>query len=134
VSATVDKVLEGRRVCICAGSGGVGTNNSAGLNMFSDPASIITQFRPCVLGIDNNCGGWGNIRGFPRWNLDATVAKDFRWGERMRVTVSVQLTNVLNHFQPSDPSLSLTSPTSFGVVSGQVYNPRQTEFGLRIAF
>jgi hypothetical protein len=117
-----------------AGSGGVGTNNSAGLNMFTDPASIIAQFRPCILGIDNNCGGWGNIRGFPRWNMDATIAKDFRWKERVRVTVSVQLTNVLNHFQPSDPSLSLTTPSSFGVVSSQVYNPRQTEFGLRIAF
>jgi hypothetical protein len=116
------------------GSNGVGTNNSAGLNMFSDPASIIKQFQPCILGIDNNCGGWGNIRGFPRWNVDATVAKDFRWKERLRVTVSLQLTNVLNHFQPSDPSLSLTTPTSFGVVSSQVYNPRQTEFGLRIAF
>jgi hypothetical protein len=87
------------------------------------------------LGIDNNCGGWGNIRGFPRWNMDATIAKDFRWKEHLRVTVSVQLTNVLNHFQPSDPSsLSLSSPSTFGQVTGQVYNPRQTEFGLRIQF
>ena len=116
------------------GSGGVGTTNTAGLNMFSDPAKIITQFRPCVLGIDQNCGGWGNLRGFPRWNVDATLAKDFRWKEHLRLTVSLQFTNVFNHFQPSDPSLSLSSPTSFGVVSGQVYSPRQTEFGLRFAF
>lgn len=108
--------------------------NSAGLNMFSDPASVLAQFRPCVLGIDNNCGGWGNIRGFRRWNVDATIAKDFRWRERLRVTVSAQLTNVFNHFQPSDPSLSMNNLTTFGVVSGQVYNPRQTEFGLRLQF
>jgi hypothetical protein len=117
-----------------AGSGGVGTTNTAGLNMFANPAQVITEFRPCILGIDNNCGGWGNIRGLPRWNMDMTIAKDFRWKERLRVTVSAQLTNVFNHFQPSDPSLSLSSPSSFGVISGQVYNPRQTEFGLRIAF
>ena len=95
---------------------------------FAAPSGIV------ILGIDQNCGGWGNIRGFPRWNVDATVAKDFRWGERLRVTASLQFTNVFNHFQPSDPSLSLASPTAFGVVSGQVYTPRQTEFGLRIAF
>ena len=96
--------------------------------------AVLAEFRPCILGIDNNCGGTGNIRGFPRWNLDGTIAKDFKWKERLRVTVSLQFTNVLNHFQPSDPSLSLSSPTQFGVVSSQVYSPRQTEFGLRIAF
>jgi outer membrane receptor for Fe3+-dicitrate len=102
--------------------------------MFADPAAIYAQFRPCVLGVDNNCGGSGNIRGFNRWNMDATIAKDFRWGERLRVTASLQFTNVFNHFQPSDPSLNLNSPQTFGVVSGQIYSPRQTEFGLRIAF
>jgi hypothetical protein len=108
--------------------------NSAGLNMFADPAAVQASFRPCVLGVDNNCGGWGNLRGFPRWNMDATIAKDFRWKEHLRITVSLQLTNVLNHFQPSDPTLSLNNQTTFGVVSSQVYNPRNTEFGLRIAF
>ena len=63
-----------------------------------------------------------------------TIAKDFRWKEHLRLTVSVQMTNVLNHFQPSDPSLSLSGPSTFGVVSGQVYNPRNTEFGLRLQF
>ena len=46
------------------------------------------------------------------------------------MTVSVQLTNVLNHFQPSGPSLSLVAHPL--ALSGRVYNPRQTEFGLRI--
>jgi hypothetical protein len=87
------------------GSNGIGITNSGGLNMFADPAATYAQFRPCVLGLDNNCGGWGNIRGFNRWNLDATLAKDFRWKERLRVTVSVQFTNVLNHFQPLEPVL-----------------------------
>src|SRR5262249_53793492 len=40
-----------------AGSGGIGTNNPEGLNMFADPASVITQFRKCVLGVDTSCGG-----------------------------------------------------------------------------
>jgi hypothetical protein len=116
------------------GSGGVGTTNPGGLNMFGDPAAVYAQFRPCVLGLDGNCGGWGNIRGFNRWNMDATVAKDFRWKEHLRITFSMQFTNVLNHFQPAEPSRSLGSPATFGVVSDQVYNPRQTEFGLRIGW
>jgi hypothetical protein len=120
-----------------AGSGGIGTTNPGGLNLFGDPAKIYAQFRPCVLGVDNNCGGLGNIRGFNRWNVDATIAKDFRWKERMRVTFSLQFTNVFNHFQPADPvaaNRNLSSPQNFGVISDQVYNPRNTEFGLRIAW
>jgi len=34
----------------------------------------------------------------------------------------------------SNPSLTLTSPTSFGVINGQANTPRQMEFGLRIHF
>jgi hypothetical protein len=116
------------------GSNGIGTNNTGGLNMFSDPAAIYAQFRPCLLGVDTRCGGAGNIRGFPRWNMDAAISKDFRFKERFRVTLSLQFVNVLNHFQPSDPSLNLSTPTTFGVVNDQVYGPRQTEFGLRIAW
>jgi hypothetical protein len=116
------------------GSNSIGTTNSGGLNMFADPAAVYAQFRPCVLGLDNNCGGFGNIRGFNRWNIDATLAKDFRWKERLRVTFSMQFTNVLNHFQPADPSRNLNGPSTFGVVSDQVYNPRNTEFGLRVAW
>ena len=40
-----------------AGSGGIGTTNPGQLNLFGDPAAIYAQFRPCVLGVDNNCGG-----------------------------------------------------------------------------
>jgi hypothetical protein len=117
-----------------AGSNGIGTTNTSGLNMFADPSAIFAQFRPCVLGLDTNCGGAGNIRGFPRWNMDAAISKDFRFKERVRITASLQFVNILNHFQPADPSLNLGSPQSFGVVTDQVYGPRQTEFGLRISF
>jgi hypothetical protein len=41
---------------------------------------------------------------------------------------------VLNHFQPSNPTLNLDSPATFGVVTGQANSPRQMEFGLRLHF
>jgi hypothetical protein len=46
----------------------------------------------------------------------------------------VQVTNVLNHFQPSSPSLSLTGPTTFGQITGQANTPRNMEFGIRVRF
>ncbi|HEV2690006.1 MAG TPA: carboxypeptidase regulatory-like domain-containing protein, partial [Bryobacteraceae bacterium] len=118
------------------GSGGIGTNNPFGVNMFSDPASIYKQFRPCVLGLDASCGGYVNLRGLPRWNLDATVSKDIRIvTERIGATLIFQITNVMNHTVFSSPSsLSLTSPTTFGRITGIANTPRQMEFGLRIHF
>jgi len=116
------------------GSGGVGTNNPEGINMFTDPAAILAQFRKCVLGVDTSCGGYYTMRGLPRWNLDATVSKDFKFRERVGATFSFQFTNVLNHFQPSDPTLTLTTPATFGRITGQQYASRQLEFGLRLHF
>ena len=49
---------------------------SYGLNMFSNPAAVYSEFRPCVLGFDTSCGGAGNLRGLPTWNLDLSIVKD----------------------------------------------------------
>jgi len=118
-----------------AGSNGIGTNNPDGVNMFSDPAAIYAQFRPCILGIDTSCGGDANLRGSPRWNLDATLAKTFGIvGERVGATLSFMFTNVLNHNVMGNPTLNLTSPTTFGRITTQSNTPRNLEFGLRIHF
>jgi Carboxypeptidase regulatory-like domain len=122
----------------------VGTNNSSQVNLFADPASVWANFRRCVLGIDTSCGGVGNIRGLNRWNLDATFAKDLRFTERVGVTFTLQFTNILNHFQPQDPTavssanLSLTSPTQFGRITASTLSSttpnRNLEIGARIHF
>ena len=122
-------------------SGTVGTTSTAKtatgadsqwLNMFADPTAAYTQFRRLVLGVDTRGNGFGILRGFPRWNLDATVTKDIRATERIGLTFTALMTNVLNHYQPSDPSLSLNTPATFGRVSGAAYDSRQLEFGLRV--
>jgi hypothetical protein len=115
----------------------VATNNPTGLNFFSNPALVYSEFRRCVLGIDTSCGAYGQLRGLPFFNLDASLFKDVGiWKEgRIGASLSIQVTNVLNHFQPAGPaSLSLTSPTNFGKITGQGNVPRQMEFGLRIHF
>ena len=122
------------------GSGGVGTNNPYGVNMFSNPAAVYSEFRPCILGMDTSCGGYANLRGLPSWNLDTSLVKDFGIiKERVGATLIFAFTNVLNHNVLSNPTattanFSLTSPTTFGRITTQSNTPRNMEFGLRIHF
>lgn len=127
--------VTGSSVTLNGVSTNVGTNNTSQVNLFADPASVWANFRRCVLGVDTSCGSVGNLRGLNRWNVDATIAKDLKFTERVGATFTLQFTNLFNHFQPSDPSsLSLTSNTSFGRITTAVYGARQMELGLRIHF
>jgi len=122
---------------IWQGSQQVGTKtvNTYGLNMFSNPAAVYGEFRPCVLGFDSNCGAYGSLRGLPTWNVDMNVIKDIGvYKERVGATFFFLFTNLLNHFQSSNGSLSLTSPTTFGQITNQANTPRSIEFGLRLRF
>jgi hypothetical protein len=118
--------------------GGSPTVNDRGyqqwFNMFANPAGAYGQFRRLILGVDTNGGGFGILRGFPRWNLDMTFAKDIRTTERVGITFTALMTNFLNHFQPSDPAVNLNSPSTFGRVTASEYDARQVEFGLRVRF
>jgi Carboxypeptidase regulatory-like domain len=118
------------------GSGGVGTNNPLGVNMFSNPAGVYSEFRRCILGYDTNCGGIGNIRNLPTWNVDAQALKDIGiWKEgKVGASLSLQVTNVLNHVQAGSPSLSITAPTTFGRITTQANTPRNMEIGIRVHF
>jgi hypothetical protein len=107
---------------------------ASGMNMFSNPGAIYSEFRRPVLGQDFNDSGMGIIRGFPTWNLDLAVHKQIAVTERFDAMLMIQATNVLNHFQPANPTLSIDSPQTWGVITGQANNPRSMEFGLRLHF
>ncbi len=118
---------------------GVGTSGNSGMNMFTSPCAVYAEFRPPVLGIDTNTNGAGPIRGFPTWNLDATASKDIHITERLGATLIFQAVNVLNHFQPANPTMNINSPQTWGVVTAQATSPngvqsRWMEFGLRLRF
>jgi carboxypeptidase family protein len=120
------------------GTTGVGTSGSTGMNIFSNPCAIFNEFRRPVLGLDTGSGGFG-IRGFPFWNVDATISKDFHVTESIGATMSFQFVNIFNHFVPNDPTTSIDSPSTFGVVNNQYTTPnglqnRSIEFGLRLRF
>ena len=79
------------------------------------------------------------LRGFPFWNVDATISKDFRIRESIGATLSFQFVNILNHFTPADPTTSIDNAATWGVVSNQYVSAngtanRQIEFGLRLRF
>jgi hypothetical protein len=115
-------------------SGGVGTSNSAGVNMFADPATVLSEFRKCILGYDTSCGGFA-LRGLPRWNLDLGVNKTVNfWREGVGADFSFQFTNVLNHVAMGSPALTITTPSQFGRITGTYSTARQMEFGLRLHF
>ena len=128
-------------VSVAAGCGVTGnaSTGGSGINLFADPAAVCPEFRRLILGYDTNAGGAGIIRGFPTWNLDATVSKDMRFTERLGATLIFQFSNLLNHFQPANPSLNIDSPGTWGVVTNQATSTngvqsRQMEFGLRLRF
>ncbi|HUI58227.1 MAG TPA: carboxypeptidase-like regulatory domain-containing protein [Bryobacteraceae bacterium] len=117
-----------------AGINGNASVGGSGINIFADPVAVAAEFRRLTLGIDHNGGGWGMIRGFNTWNVDTSVSKEIRATEKVAATLMFQITNILNHFQAANPTVSIDSPASFGVVTAQANTPRRMEFGLRIHF
>jgi hypothetical protein len=104
------------------------------VNMFKDPVAVYGQFRPPILGIDKRDGGLGPIRGLPYWNADLSIKKNIRITERVNTELQFLFLNVFNHNQLANPTLDLSDPTSWGVLSSQANAPRQMEFGLRVSF
>jgi hypothetical protein len=123
-------------VTVASGAGltGNASTGGSGMNIFADPNAVYNNFRRLILGYDTNGGGNGVLRGFPTWNLDAQVTKEFGWKEHVKAQITIAVTNVLNHFQPTTPGLNLDTPASFGVITNQSNTPRQMEFGLRLHF
>jgi hypothetical protein len=115
-----------------AAGNSVGTTGD--VNMFSDPVAVWSNLRNPILGLDGATGGAGRFRGMPFWNMDLQVKKNIHINERFSLEVQSIFTNVLNHNQLGDPSLDLSNPAAFGVLSSQVNAPRSIELGIRIRF
>ena len=115
----------------------IGTSVAApgvAVNMFKDPVAVWNQVRAPILGIDTRNSGVGPITGLPYWNMDVSMSKNFKITEAASFEYSMIFTNVLNHSVFADPGLSLSSSSSWGVLSSQINAPRQMEFGLRARF
>lgn len=109
-------------------------SSSAAVNMFTNPVAVFDNVRPLILGLDTRSGGAGRISGLPYLNLDLSTKKRLIVHERYSVEVSAVFENVMNHLDFSNPSLSLQSPSSWGVIKTQGNTPRQIQFGVRTNF
>ena len=121
------------------GAGSIGTStkgaaSNAQVNMFTNPTAVWDTVRPAILGLDTNDGGQGPIRGLGYMNMDLSVRKKIVVFEKFSLEASGIFLNVMNHLDFSNPSLSLTSASSFGVTKTQGNSPRQIEAGLRASF
>jgi hypothetical protein len=131
--------------CTLTGTGSVGTTaaTGTGLNLFSDPCAVYGSFRYISLSADTRTGRANPMRGLPVKNMDMRFGKDtklWRKDNPVRLGFSADFFNVFNYHNFSTPSLSYTSPTSFGVITS-TYTPanrtnsaRWIEFGLRLDF
>jgi hypothetical protein len=128
----------GTAVPICLNATCKATAGPAGIpvgnNMFANPVSVFDQFGDPILGLTKRDNGFGPIRGLPYWNMDLSVRKNIKMTERFNAEFQVMFLNVLNHMQFANPSLSLNSIASWGVLNTQGNTPRQMEFGLRLNF
>jgi hypothetical protein len=79
------------------------------------------------------------IRGVGAWSLDGNLGKTFRISESKSLQVRVDATNMLNHPQPANPSLSLAgAATDFGSITTKGGlnngNPRSFQGQVRFSF
>jgi hypothetical protein len=120
------------------GSGGIGTSGNpatggSGVNIFSSPEQVYRQFRPIRVSEDARAGR-GTLHGLPRWNVDMSVGKRVQIVRNVRAVVTADVLNMFNTIQYNNPSLNLTSPTTFGVITSQGNQPRAVQIGLRLEF
>ncbi len=113
------------------GSNNTGTTGNpatggSGLNLFSDPASVFSSFRKVNIATDTRSGRGNPLRGMGRWNIDFSLAKDTAITERIHFRISADFFNILNKVDFSNPGPSLTSQTSFGVISSQLTPANRT--------
>ena len=76
------------------------------------------------------------------FNLDFSLAKDFRLGESKTLEFRVETFHTLNHFNPSNPSASLTdnftngaqTNSNFGVISSAQMQARRSVMSVWLKF
>ena len=117
-------------------SGVAGTNNigvtgnpktgGSGLNLFANPEDVYNQFRRVNISTDGRAGRANPLRGLPRWNLDASIGKKTNITEKVNVVFAADFFNILNKVDFANPGLSLTQPTTFGVITSQFVPANRT--------
>ena len=107
----------------------------------------VTAANFCAAGVDNgtcafgipavgNLGsaGVGTMRAPSFFNFDASIGKKFSVTEKKYLEFRTEFFNAFNHASWGPPGRDITSPTSFGQITGQVQAPRNIQFGLKFFY
>lgn len=105
-----------------------------------------TSLAGYTAGVDATTAAWGpnppglygnagrdTLYGPGRWNIDASLFKDFVIREAMKFQFRAEGFNIFNHPQFGQPNATVGSPSA-GVISSTVGNPRQMQLALRFQF
>jgi hypothetical protein len=101
-------------------------------------ATVSSSGNACYFGQPDygsfGSGGVGTLRAPSFFNMDASIGKKFNITERQYIDFRLETFNSLNHMSWGPPGRSVASPSTFGVVSGQVGSPRNLQLGLKYYF
>jgi hypothetical protein len=118
----------------------VGGASGSNMDLFSNPGAALCDFNYVQLSSNGRSGSANPMYGLPFWNLDMRLGKTAAVRERWKLTFSADFFNVFNHENFSNPTLSYSSPATFGVITSTYTPPNRTnsarwiELGLRIDF
>jgi hypothetical protein len=119
---------------------GTSANTGSGLDMFANPAAAYCDFGYIQLSSSGRTGSANPLRGIGFWNFDMRMGKTTNITEKWKLGFSADFFNIFNHQNFNTPSLSYTSPTTFGVITSTYTPPNRTnaarwiEMGLRLDF
>ena len=115
-----------------ATSGNASSGGSA-LNLFANPVAV---YQSCSRPLLSALGRipYDQFRTPATWNFDFSLGKNFAVTERYHLVFSAEMLNAFNLVNYAAPSLSLNSPTNFGVFTTQANLPRRVLLGLKFQF
>ncbi len=109
------------------------SNNGVGPGVyFFTPPEIASFAFPAAGTIGTS--GRNTFRGPRFFNIDTSLVKRFVIKERKALTFRVEAYNILNHANFGNPSVTLTTPQTFGKITNVVSAPRIVQMALRFDF
>jgi len=116
--------------------GSTGTN----LDIFANPGAAFCSFNYVQLSTSGRSGRANPLVGLPFWNTDMRFGKTTSITERVKLGFSADFFNIFNKHNFANPTISVTSPATFGVITSTYTPPNRTnsarwiEMGLRLDF
>jgi len=75
----------------------------------------------------------GSVRGWPNYNEDLSLFKEFALKEQLKMRFTVEGGNIFNRTNYCDPDQNL-SDGSFGTINTQCNQPRSFQLGLKFSY